>query len=128
MLEHEPGGAARLGIDCEQYHAILMVPDVRAAVEFYTSKLGFWRAFESGDPPNFAGVNLGRVQLFLEEGTPSPNGCAVYFVVNDADKLHQFHRSLEVQIVQPLADREYGLRDYTVRDLCGYHLTFGHRI
>ena len=24
-------------------------------------------------------VNLGRVQIFLEQGTPSPKGCSVYF-------------------------------------------------
>jgi len=128
VAERELQDVADHGIDFEQYHAILMVPDVHAAVEFYTSRLGFWRAFESGDPPNFAGVNLGRVQLFLENGTPSPQGCAVYFVVSDADKLHRFHTSRGVQIVQSLADREYHLRDYTVRDLFGYHLTFGHRI
>ena len=28
-------------IDCEQHHPGLAVPDVPAAVEFYTSKLGF---------------------------------------------------------------------------------------
>jgi len=33
-----------------------------------------------------------------------------------------------VEIAQPLGDRPYGLRDYTVRDLHGYRLTFGHRL
>jgi hypothetical protein len=32
------------------------------------------------------------------------------------------------EIVKPPGDRPYGLRDYTVRDPSGYHLTFGHRI
>jgi hypothetical protein len=49
------------------------------------SKLGFWLAFAEGKPPTFAGVNLGDVQVFLERGTPSPQGCSLYFVVNDAD-------------------------------------------
>jgi catechol 2,3-dioxygenase-like lactoylglutathione lyase family enzyme len=114
--------------ECEQHHACLAVSNVRAAVEFYAEKLGFESAFMQGDPPSFAGVNLDRAQVFLERGTPSPKGCSVYFVVSDADELHEFHRSKGVQIVQALDDRPYELRDYTVRDLDGYHLTFGHRL
>ena len=81
-----------------------------------------------GDPPTFAGVNLDCVQIFLERGTRAPKGCSVYFVVGDADELHAFHRSKAVEIVRTIDDRPYELRDYTVRDLEGYHLTFGHRL
>jgi catechol 2,3-dioxygenase-like lactoylglutathione lyase family enzyme len=55
-------------VDCEQHHASLAVRDIPAAVDFYTKKLGFWLAFTWGEPPNFAGVNLGDVQMFLREG------------------------------------------------------------
>jgi len=113
---------------CEQHHASLTVGDVAAAVEFYTTRLGFWCPFMDGDPPTFAGVNLGRVQIFLQRGTPSPNGCSVYFVVGDADELHDYHRSMGVEIAETIDDRPYRLRDYTVRDLDGYHLSFGHRL
>jgi hypothetical protein len=81
-----------------------------------------------GEPPNFAGVNLGHVQLFLEKGLPAPEACAMYFVVNDADRLHEFHQSFGVQILEAPDDRAYHLRDYTVRDMYGYRLTFGHRL
>lgn len=115
-------------VDCEQHHPSLVVSDVHSAVEFYTNKLGFRVAFTSGDPPTFAGVNLGKVQMFLEQGEPSPKGCAVYFVVGDADELYEFHRSNGAEIAVPLDDRPYGLRDYGVRDLHGYHLSFGHHL
>jgi catechol 2,3-dioxygenase-like lactoylglutathione lyase family enzyme len=128
MQHAGPSPTERLDIDCEQCHPILAVPDVREAVDFYTKRLGFWLAFAEGDPPTFAGVNLGRVQVFLEHGTPSPQGCSVYFVVSDADKLHRFHRSRGVTVLESPADRPYSLRDYTVQDACGYRLTFGHRL
>ena len=115
-------------VECEQHHASLSVSDVRAAVDFYTSKLGFWLAFTWGDPPSMAGVNLGQVQIFLEQGTPNPQGCSVYFVIGDADELCEFQRAKGVEIIEPPGDRAYGLRDYSVRDLHGYGLTFGHRI
>jgi uncharacterized glyoxalase superfamily protein PhnB len=112
-------------IDCEVCHPILSVTNVGAAVDFYTTKLGFWLAFSEG---NFAGVNLGEVQIFLTEGKPAPQGCSLYFVVGDADKLHEKHRSNGVEVVEALGDRSYKLRDYTVRDASGYSLTFGHRL
>ena len=75
-------------VECEQEHASLPVSDVRAAVDFYTNKLGFRLGFTWGDPPTIAGVNLGNVQMFLEQGTSNPVGCAVYFVVGNADEEH----------------------------------------
>jgi catechol 2,3-dioxygenase-like lactoylglutathione lyase family enzyme len=115
-------------VDCERQHPSLAVRDVRAAVDFYTTKLGFTLGFTWGDPPNIAGVNLGKVQMFLERGTPNPTGCSVYFVVGDADELHEFHRAGGVEVVVPPDDRLYGLRDYRIRDLHGYELSFGHYI
>jgi hypothetical protein len=52
----------------------------------------------------------------------------VFFVVGDADELYEFQRANGVEVVEPPGDRPWGLRDYTVRDLCGYALTFGHYI
>jgi catechol 2,3-dioxygenase-like lactoylglutathione lyase family enzyme len=115
-------------VECEQHHASLSVSDVPTAVDFYTSQLGFWLAFNWGDPPTMAGVNLGQVQIFLEQGTPNPQGSSVYFVVGDADELYEYQRAKGVEVVEPPGDRPWELRDYTVRDLHGYRLTFGHRI
>jgi catechol 2,3-dioxygenase-like lactoylglutathione lyase family enzyme len=109
-------------------HAGLAVADLAAAVEFYTQKLGFMLAFTWGDPPTFAGVNLGKMQLFLQKGTPDPKGCSVYFVVGDADQLYEFHRAGGVGVAQEIGDREYAMRDYVVRDLNGYYLSFGHHL
>ena len=113
-------------IECKQHHTGILVSDLDAAVDFYTNKLGFRVGFTWGEPPTMAGVNLGHVQIFLEVGEPSPKGCYLYFVVNDANALHEFHRRNDVEIIQPPDDREYGLRDYSIRDLHGYVLSFGH--
>lgn len=115
-------------VDVEQYHASLRVSDLAAAIDFYTSRLGFRHAFSWGEPPAMAGVNLGQTQVFLEAGTPSPHGCSLYFVVGNADELHDFHRANGVNVVEPLGDRAWGLRDYSVRDRDGHALTFGHRL
>jgi hypothetical protein len=72
-----------------------------------------------------AGVNLGNTQLFLQSGTPSPEGARVYFVVGDVDSLYDYHVANGVTISEPPGDREYGLRDYSIRDLNGYEIGFG---
>ena len=119
---------SRPDVDCEQTHSALPVSDVAAAADFYTKKLGFTLAFTWGDPPAMAGVNLGNVQMFLEKGAPNPAGCSVYFVVSNADELYEFQRSNGVEVVQEPGDREYGLRDYRIRDLHGYLLGFGQNL
>jgi catechol 2,3-dioxygenase-like lactoylglutathione lyase family enzyme len=117
-------------VECEQLHAGLAVSDIPAAVDFYVKKLGFVHAFSWGEPPTFAGVNLGKVQIFLAQGTPTPNPdtAAAYFLVADADQLYEFHRANGVDIAQPIDDRAYGLRDYSVRDLHGHYLAFGQHL
>jgi uncharacterized glyoxalase superfamily protein PhnB len=115
-------------VECEQVHPSLSVEDVVTAADFYTQKHGFNLSFTWGDPPTMAGVHIGNVQIFLEQGPPSPKGLSVYFVVGNADELHAFHVANGVEVVQPPGDREYGIRDYTVRDLYGYQLGFGHHL
>ncbi|MBV9071349.1 MAG: VOC family protein, partial [Acidobacteria bacterium] len=107
----------RPNIECERLHAGLVVPDIQAAVDFYTQKLGFWLAFTwGGPPPTFAGINIGDVQIFLEKGEPRPaDGCSAYFLVGDADELYAFHQASGVTIAEPIGDREYHIRDYVVR-------------
>jgi len=121
-------GIARPPIDCEQHHAGLAVTDIREAVDFYTTKLGFTLGFTWGDPPTFAGLLLDRVQIFLQRGTPNPGASSVYFMIGDADELFAFHQANGVEVVQPPTDQAYQIRDYVVRDLYGYHLAFGHRL
>jgi len=115
-------------IDCEEHFPTLVVNDVTAAVNFYTTKLGFKTGFTWGEPPTFAGVRLDRVEVHLAQGTPGPKGYRVSFLVGDADELYAFHRANGVEVAAPIADREYFLRDYAVRDLDGNILTFGHHL
>ena len=78
-------------VDCERLHPAPPVKDAAAAVEFYTTRLGFTPGFTWPEdaPPTMAAVTLGEVQVFLEQGTPNPDGISVYFVVGNADELYK---------------------------------------
>jgi catechol 2,3-dioxygenase-like lactoylglutathione lyase family enzyme len=117
-------------IECERLHPLLRVRDVTKAVDFYTTRLGFTLGFTwpEGGVPTMAGVNLGDVEVFLGQGTPNPDGSSVSFVVGNADDLCEAQRANGVEIIDEPADRPYGLRDYSARDLNGYQLSFGHYI
>jgi catechol 2,3-dioxygenase-like lactoylglutathione lyase family enzyme len=112
-------------VECEKMHVTLPVSNLAAAIEFYVTKLGFRLGFLWGEPAFFAGITLGDVEIFLKEDTPAPNAGAVVFMVGDADALYEFHRANGVEVEEEIDDREYGIRDYAVKDLYGYRLVFG---
>lgn len=113
---------------CDKYHAGMPVADLQAAADFYTNKLGFSLGFTWGDPPMLAGMNLGDVQIFLSQRPGDAQGTSLFFIVGNADELCEFHRANGIEIIEPLEDRPYGLRDYAIRDLYGYKLAIGHYI
>ncbi len=115
-------------VECEKMHVTLPVRNLIEAIEFYVTKLGFRLGFTWGEPAFFAGITLGQVEIFLREGPPAPNAGAVVFMLGDADALYEFHRANGVEVMEEIDDREYGIRDYAVKDLYGYRLVFGHHI
>jgi catechol 2,3-dioxygenase-like lactoylglutathione lyase family enzyme len=113
-------------VECTRLNPSLRVRDIVRAIEFYTTKLGFKLGFTWGEPVGFAGVTLGEVQIFLQQGDPGTVPGQVYFVVDDADALHDYQATNGARVLRTPADQAYELRDYTVADQDGNELTFGH--
>ena len=114
-------------VDCDSVFPGFVVTDIAEAVEFYTKKLGFRSSFTFGEPPNFAAVNLGKITVHLMTYGNFGKGSA-YFTVEDVDELYKFHVDNGVEIIEPIENREYDMRDYLVRDPFGNYLAFGHYI
>jgi catechol 2,3-dioxygenase-like lactoylglutathione lyase family enzyme len=113
-------------VECTRLNPSLRVRDVARAIEFYTTRLGFTLGFTWGEPLRMAGVNLAEVQIFLQQGDPGSVPALVYFVVDDADALHAYQAGNGAKVLSAPNDQAYELRDYTVADLDGNELTFGH--
>ena len=56
---------------------------------------------------------------------PAPGGTALYLLVEDPDAHHDRAASAGAEIVRPLADTEYGSREYSARDPEGNVWSFG---
>ena len=113
----------------EQLVVELMVRDLDRSVALYTA-LGF--ALERRDGA-FAALRWGDRRLFLDErpDLPPPAGPAranVRILVPDVDRLWALAQDLGLAVERPIADRYYGLRDFTVLDPDGFGLRFASRL
>jgi uncharacterized glyoxalase superfamily protein PhnB len=111
---------------------MIQVPDVRATVEWYAS-IGFQRIRhnEEAGEINWAKVSFGNSELmFNSGGRPSPDNRREVDLYILTDKVDDLHRRLKdrVQVVIELNDAFYGMREFSIRDLNGFWITFGQPI
>ena len=106
---------------------VLVVPDLRAAIDFYTSKLGFNLEWEYGDPPGYAAVKFGNADIHLAENPEVTNTGAVWLhlQVDDVDGVYEALRENGVTVEGPPQDRPWGMREIIVVDLNGYRFHMG---
>ncbi len=110
---------------------VVSTDDVQKSIAYYTKVLGFSPDFQFGDPIVYAGVKSGEAEIYIahdpdfikvvqKEGF-SPE---IFIWVSEADKLYHEHISKGAEIIDPISDRPWGSRQYTVKGINGYHLKF----
>jgi len=108
--------------------AIFAVRDVKEAVAFYRDVLGFTSHWFWGDPVSFGGAGWGDVHVMFHQQphiAAHIEGHEHAFNADDIDGLHEKHCAAGANIVGPIGNKPWGIREYTVRDPNGYHLRFG---
>jgi catechol 2,3-dioxygenase-like lactoylglutathione lyase family enzyme len=106
---------------------VISVDDLPAALDWYQRVLGFTRDWIWGEPPELAGLYRDRIELQLaERGTLGPVGPSqVYLRGSAVDALYDELRAAGAEELVSIADRPYGLRDFSIRDPSGNRLDFG---
>lgn len=118
-----------LNVVCKQVFPTIVVRDIAAAIDFYVNRLGFSHQFSWGEPVSFAGVALDQAELYLQQDFAFGKGISeVSFILENVDEVYQFHLGNEVEVLVPLDDRSYGIRDYKIKDIDGNYLNFGSDI
>lgn len=118
--------AVRRDVELVNFRPTLMVGDVAASSAFYRDVLGFElrTVFEDG---SFAllGKGLAEVALVRENHPPSEQA---YLYVRGVDLLCDRCMDAGVEIVHPLTEHPWGLRDFVVRDPDGHLIGIGERV
>ena len=113
----------------------LFVPNVKEAASYYADSLGFTiLRTDPPDEPVFAIAHLGEaVVMFMSDrfyaGARSDldyrgAGVDIRLMVPDVDAVYERIRAAGLEVMHPIADREYGLRDFIMRDPFGFRLRF----
>lgn len=111
---------------------VFEVQDMEATLAYY-QKLGFETTFKWQEPVDYAIVKRGaQVAFHFSKSDQPPNGEAsfrsIYIFVYDVDALYQEFKDKEIPNLTVPQDRDYGMRDFDLKDLNGYNLTFGKSI
>ena len=109
---------------------MIHVPDVRATVEWYKG-IGFdvGATFgDGGDGLSFAIVSFGDNEvMFNTDGKRSDafrREVDLYIRVDDVDELYARLKD-RVEVFEPPHDTEHGMREWTLRDVNRFWITFG---
>jgi catechol 2,3-dioxygenase-like lactoylglutathione lyase family enzyme len=102
----------------------LAVRDLEAAQRWYRDVLGLKIGFTR---PRFGSVRDEAAEIFLAEADAQRRDAVTCCVrVEDADQLYVIYRERDVQIVEPIATRAWGVREFTLRDPDGHLFRIGH--
>ena len=104
---------------------VLHVADVEATAAFYRDVLGF--TWDFGDAA-YAVVWRENSAIHFSQGSGAPASVHLFLWVRDVDAIHDEVVARGAEVVTPLGDRPYGLREFAVRDPNGVDLVFGQDV
>ena len=117
----------------EQLVTEIIVSDIKRSTAFYR-RLGFALLRDGG---GFVELTWEEHQLFLDERSAGPEGdqaalsapqqvppANIRVMVPNVDDYWRLAQDLSARIVAPIADRSYGLRDFTIADPDGFGVRF----
>ena len=107
---------------------ILPAENVVETANFYRDKLGFKVSYIWEDPA-YGSVRRGDVVIEFGEGRKEFAGSGVCFIhVENADDIYNEFKSKDVEFVGDFDDRDYGSRDFRIKDNNGNILIVGHAL
>ena len=111
---------------------VLAVKDLRVETDYYLEKLGFTRDFTA---PGWEFLSFGDFKVMLgecaDEMTAEETGNHSWFahaLVENVDEVYQEFNDRGAKILSPIADKPWGIRDFTVATPDGHRIVFGQLI
>ena len=118
---------------------LLAVSNVKKTIDFYQNTLGFkmGMVFPDADNPEYADLSKdGMVLMFIPAknvgiGSEEKLGVGVNMYMEIDGNIDEYYAELKnkgVSIAADIKDEPFGIRDFTVKDIDGYQLTFNQRL
>ena len=112
---------------------VFPVEDPLKTAEYYRDILGFDINFKWGDPPSYVVINRDDtvgIHLVKKEDQfqPSKNHVSLFIFSHDINSLYTAYAKAGADILHPLGDRDYGMRDFDIKDPNGFILSFGQNL
>lgn len=111
---------------------VLAVKDLSVEAAYYIDKLGFERDFTA---PGWEFLSFGDFKVMLgecaDEMTAEETGNHSWFahaLVENVDEVYEELLELGAQILSPIADKPWGIREFSVVTPDGHRIVFGHLI
>lgn len=105
---------------------ILDVKDIEQALKYFTDKLGFTCTFTWEDPVTYAILKRDGVSFHLTRNEKRDfERIRAYVFVDQIEELYQELTDRGAEISDPLAMRDYGMKDFDVRIPGGHRVAFG---
>jgi predicted enzyme related to lactoylglutathione lyase len=114
-------------------HFVLAVPDLQKSAAFYRDVLGFeihemgdpgWRFFASGD----CTIMAGECRNAMPVAATGDHSYFAYLVVDDVDAFHARVAATPTEIVKPLRDEPWEMREFGLRTIDGHRIMIGQEI
>jgi uncharacterized glyoxalase superfamily protein PhnB len=111
---------------------MIHVPDVRTTADWYIS-IGFKlvRQNEEDGEINWAKLSLGSSEIMLDAGgKPSNDHRREVDLYILTERVADTYRDLKerVQVIEGLHETFYGMREFVIRDVNGFWVTFGEPV
>ena len=96
----------------------LPVRDVRSAQEYFRDRLGFEIAWHH-EAGRIGAVALGECAIFFRETDGDIHPATFWIFTEEVDSAFEDLSARGAEIVDPVEDKPWGMRQFTIRDLNG---------
>lgn len=112
---------------------VLAVPDLQASADFYRDVLGFtilelgdpgWRMYVRGE----CRIMAGECRDALPPRELGDHSYFAYLVVDDVDAYHSSISSKGAELIKPLRNEPWGMREFGIRTGDGHRIMFGQEL
>ncbi|HVU53494.1 MAG TPA: GNAT family N-acetyltransferase [Puia sp.] len=106
---------------------IFPVRDIPETIRYWREVLGFTHHWTWGEPPGHGGVSWQKAFVQFQRDpdlAALSKGNGIWIRLRHIEELYALHRRNKAEIVAPLELQDYGLAQYSVREINGYYVHF----